>query len=38
MRIYAAIGPFHRPDGNPTWDLRRDVRLAEWLDELGYSA
>ena len=35
MRFGIFLGPFHRPDGNPTWDLQRDVRLVEWLDQLG---
>ncbi|HTQ94036.1 MAG TPA: LLM class flavin-dependent oxidoreductase [Streptosporangiaceae bacterium] len=36
MRFGIFLGPFHRPEGNPTWDLQRDVRLVEWLDQLGY--
>src|SRR3954453_20550863 len=35
-RFGAFIAPYHDPAGNPTLQLRRDLELAELLDELGY--
>ena len=36
MRFGAFIAPYHRPDGNPTLALERDLKLVETLDQLGY--
>jgi limonene 1,2-monooxygenase len=35
-RFGAFIAPYHDRYGNPTRQLRRDIELIEWLDELGY--
>jgi limonene 1,2-monooxygenase len=35
-RFGAFIAPFHGPRGNPALQLRRDLQLAELLDQLGY--
>lgn len=35
-RFGAFIAPYHDPAGNPALQLRRDLALAELLDELGY--
>jgi limonene 1,2-monooxygenase len=35
-RFGAFIAPYHDRNGNPTRQLRRDIELIEWLDELGY--
>ncbi|AKS32088.1 LLM class flavin-dependent oxidoreductase [Mycolicibacterium goodii] len=36
IRFGAFIAPFHPLEGNPTLQLRRDLELAELLDELGF--
>jgi limonene 1,2-monooxygenase len=36
QRFGAFIAPYHDRYGNPTRQLRRDIELAEWLDELGF--
>ena len=36
MSFGAFIAPFHRVGENPTLALRRDMKLVELLDELGY--
>ena len=36
LRLGAFVAPFHRPDGHPGRALRRDLDLAERLDQLGY--
>jgi limonene 1,2-monooxygenase len=36
MKFGAFIGPFHRVGENPTLALKRDMRLIELMDELGY--
>jgi len=35
-RFGAFIAPYHDPAGNPTLQIRRDLQLAELLDDLGY--
>lgn len=35
-RFGVFIAPFHDPRGNPTLQMRRDLELAQLLDELGY--
>jgi limonene 1,2-monooxygenase len=35
-RFGAFIAPYHDPTGNPGLQIRRDLKLAELLDELGY--
>ena len=36
MKFGAFIAPFHRVGENPTLAMKRDMRLIELLDELGY--
>ncbi|MEU6423731.1 LLM class flavin-dependent oxidoreductase [Streptomyces spiralis] len=36
MQFGIFLGPLHKPSGNPTWDLERDLRMIERLDELGF--
>lgn len=36
MQFGIFLGPLHRPTGNPTWDLERDLQLIQRLDELGF--
>jgi len=36
VRFGAFIAPFHPLEGNPTLQLRRDLKLAQILDELGF--
>lgn len=36
MRFGVFIAPYHRPDGDPTGALHRDLALAEALERLGY--
>jgi limonene 1,2-monooxygenase len=36
MKFGAFIAPFHRVGENPTLALKRDLRLVQLLDELGY--
>jgi limonene 1,2-monooxygenase len=36
MKFGIFLGPFHRVGENPTLALKRDMKLIEWLDELGY--
>ncbi len=35
-RFGAFIAPYHDPAGNPSLQIRRDLQLAELLDDLGY--
>jgi limonene 1,2-monooxygenase len=35
-RFGAFIAPYHDPAGNPALQMRRDIQLAELLDQLGY--
>ena len=36
LRFGTFLAPFHAPGVNPTAALRRDLRLIEHLDELGF--
>jgi limonene 1,2-monooxygenase len=36
MKFGIFMAPFHRVGENPTLAFERDMRLIEWLDELGY--
>ncbi len=36
MQFGAFIAPFHRVGENPTLALKRDLKLIEHLDELGF--
>lgn len=36
MKFGIFLAPFHRVGENPTLALKRDMKLIEWLDELGY--
>jgi limonene 1,2-monooxygenase len=36
MRFGAFVTPNHRPDDDPTLALERDLKLVEWLEELGF--
>lgn len=36
MRFGIFLAPFHRVGDNPTLAIERDMKLIEWLDELGY--
>ncbi|MCX4776381.1 hypothetical protein [Streptomyces sp. NBC_01264] len=35
-RFGVFLAPYHRPDGDPALQLRRDLDLATDLDRLGY--
>lgn len=35
-RFGVFLAPYHRPDGDPAFQLRRDLDLAADLDRLGY--
>ena len=36
LRFGIFLAPFHRVGDNPTLAIERDMKLIEWLDELGY--
>ncbi|RLV72943.1 LLM class flavin-dependent oxidoreductase [Streptomyces rapamycinicus] len=36
MQFGIFLGPLHKPSGNPTWDLERDLQMIQRLDELGF--
>jgi limonene 1,2-monooxygenase len=36
LRSGVFMAPFHATDDDPTLALRRDLKLIEWLDELGF--
>ncbi|MCK9520610.1 MAG: LLM class flavin-dependent oxidoreductase, partial [Dehalococcoidia bacterium] len=36
MQFGIFLAPFHRVGENPTLALKRDLKLIEYLDELGY--
>ena len=36
MRFGVFLAPYHSVHDNPTLAMRRDLQLAEWVDELGY--
>jgi limonene 1,2-monooxygenase len=36
LRFGIFLAPFHRVGDNPTLAIERDLKLVEWLDELGY--
>ena len=36
LRFGIFLAPFHRVGDNPTLAIKRDMKLIEWLDELGY--